>query len=585
MLGLWTLNYLNKNPNTRAKLIVAITSVIGILVILGNSKQISKQYEAIYTNTGKLLGEVVFYQRADTLGFLFFDYVILGAMTLPLSPIVGGAMGAFEKVRKKLRLYRTAEEMAQDYEAHEQKRLRRLEQMAREAAAVPPPHAQQGELLLGTVLSGDTLPRGVDSVGALQRGKGLHLNEWLLNEHLFALGATGSGKSTALKRLCAEILAHTERDLFVIDGKGEDEFADELREMVWTYRGIEPPVVRLGGLKGGDAYNAFCGTKQAVYNRLAAMVGTQEAEGNGIYHADVNRNILQLVCYAPQGVPRNFTQLRERLSLEWLIAMYEGRPDAVEVAQIKPVEMAGLAARLLPLIREFDEVVNDRGFTLHETRCAIFSIKALSIGDTAKRFCRFLIEDIKDFVANRATRPGVVLFDEFGVFGSENIRDVLAQARSKQWGVGLATQDYANLGDEQTARQIIANTGSLLLMGTNFPEELAMLAGTKMQLESSIQSDETGPTGMSSGRLQHAIKVDINRARRFQRGQAYFIRKGYTVAVQVSDVKLSPEQREAVPSPEAPVVEPQVTQLELPTDEVQPETRETKGRKRGRARL
>jgi hypothetical protein len=94
----------------------------------------------------------------------------------------------------------------------------------------------------------------------------------------------------------------------------------------------------------------------------------------------------------------------------------------------------------------------------------------------------------------------------------------------------------------------MASTLTKVLMGTDFPEELAMQGGTRMQLESSIQSSETGPTGMSSGRFQHSIKVDINRARRFQYGQAYVIRKGYAMAVQISECKLSEEQRAVVPS-------------------------------------
>jgi hypothetical protein len=209
----------------------------------------------------------------------------------------------------------------------------------------------------------------------------------------------------------------------------------------------------------------------------------------------------------------------------------------------------------------------------------------MSIGDTARRFCRFLIEDIKDFVANRAQRPGVIVFDEFGEFGAENIRSVLALARSKQWGVVLATQDYANLGDEMTARQIVTNTRTKLLMGTDFPEELAMQGGTRLQLESSIQSDETGPTGMTSGRMQHGLKAEPNKIRSFESGQTYLLRRGKVVSLQISPVVLTQEQRSTIP-PE-PKVEVEVkpatiTQESLPGIE---EATSGKQKRRNRPRL
>lgn len=591
LVGLWILRYLTYNPSARAVRRVWIATGTGLLCTLLYTDALAAQYQLIYTQTGVVLSEILFQQRAPSLFHLALDYIALSPLTLPLAPFVGGSMDGFNKLKKRLRIYRTTEEMAEAWNDHEQQRAKRLEQRARQAAGQLPTRDQAKELFLGSVLGGDPLPNGEDSIGVRLHGNGLYLHEWALNEHLFMLGATGSGKSTALKRLCAEILANTSRDLFVIDGKGEDYFVEELRELVWTYRHIEPPVVRLGGLQRGDAYNAFCGTKEAVYNRIGAMAGIQEAEGNALIFANRNRNLLQLICFAHDEPPRSFGGLRERLSQDWLMAAYRGHHEEAHIASLKAGHFESLSDHLRPLIREFEEVISPTGFTLHDTHCAIFSIKTLSIGDSAKRFCRFLIEDVKDFVANRALRPGVVLFDEFGVFGSDNIRDVLAQARSKHWGIGLATQDYANLGDEQTARQILANTLTKVLLGTDFPEELAMQGGTKVQMESSIQSDALGPTGMTSGRLQHAIKVDINRARRFQRGQAYLIRKGHTVALQFSEVKLTPQERAQVPppstpsspasAPEPPSTPPVVSQLPLPSEEIPPQP----PRRRGRGKL
>jgi hypothetical protein len=101
-------------------------------------------------------------------------------------------------------------------------------------------------------------------------------------------------------------------------------------------------------------------------------------------------------------------------------------------------------------------------------------------------------------------------FHEFGQFSNENITALLSLARSAQLGIVLATQDTASLTNEVTKKLVLANTRTKFLMTSEFPEEVAALAGTVYQLESSIQHEEGELTGLGSARVQHAFKVDMN---------------------------------------------------------------------------
>ena len=58
--------------------------------------------------------------------------------------------------------------------------------------------------------------------------------------------------------------------------------------------------------ESGAVYHGFRGQPVDIYNRLCAMVGVEEAGGDSIYYANTNRNVLQLICYAPEGPPRSF---------------------------------------------------------------------------------------------------------------------------------------------------------------------------------------------------------------------------------------------------------------------------------------
>jgi hypothetical protein len=213
--------------------------------------------------------------------------------------------------------------------------------------------------------------------------------------------------------------------------------------------------------------------------------------------------------------------------------------DAEEYALLESLPIAkleSLSDRILPLAREFAPIVGEEGFRLETQRGAIFSLRTQSVGDTARRFLNFLIEDLKDFVGKRQRRPGLLIIDEFGVFDNHNIDAILMLARSANFGVILAIQDVATLGDESLRRIILANTRTKLLLATDFPEEIATLAGTTYQIEASLQHEAGEATGMGSARIQHAFRVDMNEAARLQTGEAFLIRQRYAAKLHIKPV-------------------------------------------------
>lgn len=429
----------------------------------------------------------------------------------------------------------------------------------------PQADQQSDNLLLGNYIRGDTFPA---HIGIHKQGPWIKFEEWLLDQHFFIVGATGAGKSETLKRLIYEIAVKTDRDIFFVDGKGDEVLAQEIRA-ICAYGGRgNAPIFRLGHKKGYP-YHGFMGETDAVYNRLCAMVGVQDAQGDARYYADINRNILQLVCGVPEGPPRSFSQLRQRLNRDWLEQAWSHDPSEIEVlASLSRKDLSGLQTRVWPLARVLEPVVKSNGFVLEQTRAAIFSIRTQSVGDTAARFLQFLVEDFKDFVGNRQRRPGVFIIDEFGAFGNKNILALLTLARSAKLGVILATQDIASLGDDVTTgdtRMVLANTRTKILMASDFPEEVATLAGTIYQIESSMQHEQGEATGMGSARIQHAFKVEMNEAGKLQAGEGFIIRQRHAAKLKVAQVTgVPPAPPEVIPDtddgpppqrPKGPVVE------------------------------
>ena len=391
--------------------------------------------------------------------------------------------------------------------------------------------------------------------------------EDLLDQHLFLLGATGAGKSETIKRLVQEILAHTDRDIYFVDGKGDEGLANDIRSLAYRHdRGL-PPVFKLGFNESGAIYDGFRGQAGDIYNRLLALTGVTEMEGDSRYYADIMRSVLQYVCKMPGGPPRNFEEVLARINKEKLIAAYRDDKKSLErIDGIERKDIQGLYYRLIPLVEDFEISVGNGGFALEEVPCAIFSMRVQSVGDTAQRFLDFLVEDLKDFVGKRQRHPAVLIIDEFGQFTSDKIISLLTLARSSRLGVVLATQDTSSLKDENTRQQVLANTRTKILMATDLPAEVAELAGTIFQIESSIQHEDGDVTGKGSARVQHAFKIKPNEVARQQPGEAFVFRQRYAAKIQV--------QRIESPDPVLPQ-EPQyrVVEEEAPAEKKKPPPR------------
>ena len=420
----------------------------------------------------------------------------------------------------------------QEHLLDEERKLRAQdERLESQAESRRHDHLRSNLLTLGAVIKSDIFP---PHLGVSTKDGWLSFSESVLDQHLFLLGTTGAGKSETIKRLIFEILRNTSRNIYLVDGKGDEGLAGDVRALAHHFERGRAPVFRLGFDTHGAVYDGFRGQKTDVYNRLCALVGVAEVEGGARYYADLNRDLLQLICYAPIGVPRSFEDVRLRLDKTWLLDAY--RDDSLEraaIAQMEEKDIQGLARRIRPLEREFSPIVGPDGFSLEDTNCAIFSMRVQSVGDTSKRFLDFLVEDIKDFVGKRQKHPSVLVIDEFGQFSNNNIISLLTLARSSKLGVILATQDTASLKDDATKRLVLANTRTKILMASDFPEEVGELAGTIYRIESSMQHADGEITGTGSARVQHAFKVDMNEAAKLKPGEAFVIRQRHAAKVMV----------------------------------------------------
>lgn len=500
--------------------------------------------------------------------------VLFWLASIPLAPLLTVLSELWSQVEDLIN-GRPITKLLEEERQAQARRDRHASQQASQDAQHPP-RFQPGMLALGPFVVGKT-DRFPDHIGLVKQQRWLGLSEGVLDQHMFILGAPGAGKSETIKRLIWEVLQQTDRDVFLVDGKGEEPLARDVRALAYHAGRGSSPIFRMGFEHAGARYNGFVGQREAVYSRLVAMAGVMNLDGNADIYGRITRDLLQLVCYAPSGPPRSFEELRQRLTLKWLRDTYKDDPLEKEVVANErdlTQRLEGVQLRLRPLIREFTPLTGLDGFTLEQTNTAIFSLRTQSMSDSATYFLQFLIEDLKDFIGKRQQRPAVLVIDEFGAFGNENIIKLLSLSRSAKLGIVLATQDIANLGDEITMRSILANTGTKLLMRSDFPEDIAKLAGTIYQLESSVQYDQGQTTGLGSVRPQHTFKIDMNEAAQLRPGEGFLIRHRQTAKLKVAAL----DEREV-----AALIEqtpPEATSSTPPTHHTTPEHQPSSRHKR-----
>lgn len=500
-----------------------------VAAYLLNHLPVSRRDRAILRFVSAAISLPLFLFRANYLSF-WLNPRLSWWLSIPLFPLVSILLDGATMFSRFLKP-KTQQEQLAELERREAAELAQLAQLADKRTEI---HEKTAVLRLGAKIKGDNFPA---HLGISQQKGWLTIDESVLDQHLFVLGTTGAGKSEAIKRLLYEILQATDRHIYVVDGKGDEQLANDIRSLAFHHQRWNAPVFKLGFDRFGAVYDGFRGQPTDIYNRLCALIGISDAEGDAQFYADINRDLLQLICYAPNGAPQNFEQLRERLSKRWLIQAYKDDPLELQgIEELDAKHLQGLAHRLRPLAREFRPCIGDEGFALETTACAIFSLRVQSIGDTAQRFLDFLVEDLKDFIGKRQTHPSVLIIDEFGQFSNNNITALLSLARSSKLAVILATQDVASLRDEKTKKLVLANTRTKLLMASDFPEDVAQLAGTTYQIESSLQFHEGGATGLGSARVQHAFKVNMNEAAKLQPGEAFLIRQRHVAKIKIRQI-------------------------------------------------
>ncbi|MEW5873445.1 MAG: helicase HerA-like domain-containing protein [Chloroflexota bacterium] len=383
-------------------------------------------------------------------------------------------------------------------------------------------------------------------------GKRVVLVDAELNQHLFLVGTTGSGKTTTVMNF-VESAAQRGVPLVLVDGKGDPGLAARVRALAernnreFRHFAMAGPSARYNPLAAGGITE--------LKDKLLHLTEWSEMH----YEALAGRYLqLMFRVFELAGTRADLAAVARYLDLKRLEALAKREiKDKVKLQEVFDVshsyqggEIQGLAARLAALTEseighlfatDEDGGAIDLERVIGGGGVAVFSLDSLAFPEYSRLLGRLIIADLKCAAARsykREKRYVYAIFDEFSVFASRAVVDLIGKARGAGFCTVIATQSLSDIeaaAGEAVVEQIVDNCNTFIVQRQNSAKSAEMLAGIigtrenieiTQQVEYLIPGLKTTTSGkMGTRRQVREYLVHPDEVKRLKTGEAVVVRK------------------------------------------------------------
>jgi hypothetical protein len=401
-------------------------------------------------------------------------------------------------------------------------------------------------------------PAGGFLIGVEKRtGMPVALTYEELNLHALAVGGSGTGKTTLFYNVSESVAQHR-MPLFYLDGKGDPEVIEKHE---WLARKYDKKL-KVFSFHREDSWH-YDPLGRGGITELKDKLLHLKDWGEGSEHWEVTAGrYLQMVfrIFEAIGQRPDLLAVSKYLhpdDLAVLVRKMNNSKDKEEILGVletyKTEYILGLWARLATLTEsEIGHLFKREGnvIDLNESilndDIVVFSLDSLGFPDFARYLGRLIVLNLKGAAAaayRRERKPVFCIFDEFNVYASPAVVDLIGKARGAGFHALIATQSLADIeavGGKAMMKQIVANCATFIVQRQNDPEDAQLFAdvvGTVLDIEVTRQVQHVAgialPTGMGTVKEVDRYPVHPNIIKNLGRGEAVLIRKAIKTVQEV----------------------------------------------------
>ncbi len=367
--------------------------------------------------------------------------------------------------------------------------------------------------------------------------------------HFLVCGTTGSGKTVALSNFIKSAIAYN-YPLVIIDGKGDTDTGSLLEITREFSHDRKLYIIDLNNPTQSDKYNPF---KNADVDCAKDMLINLTEWSEPHYKFNMERYLQLLIQMLKleseiltfdtiiSNMPTlNFMKLSKDLCNKKLISK-EQHVFYCSIAENSKSIVEGATARFAVLKESsIGKIFDDNGIDIYtaikENASIIFILNPLLYPELSALFGKLFVIDSKKAVSKLYTEKKkrvFYIFDEFNVYVSKSVVDLVNKSRSANVTSILSMQSLSDIRDisEELTEQIIENCNNYLVLRQNSSknaEAWAHILGTHQTMKATYQvngKDFVTATGIGTLRRTHEFIYHPDTIKNLKTGQGIFLSK------------------------------------------------------------
>jgi hypothetical protein len=345
-----------------------------------------------------------------------------------------------------------------------------------------------------------------------------------LRQPALVLGASGKGKTETMMRILHEVAEKTEMPVYFLDAKGDRETAER-------FVGLMEATGRRVRVFPNERFDGWRGDWKAVVNRLLQVIAYVDV-GPAAYYRDIAKTVLQTACRMGDEPPRSSRELLERLSLDSLVKEVSGTASSA----LTEKSVAQVRMRYEAFFGQLGTAL-DGDWAWEDAEAAYFLLDSVGTEEDAASTAAYAFADFGHYFKERKPREQkcVLAVDEFSAIArTSDVAMRLEQARGYNAFLLLAPQTVSGMGSPEQQSRILGSVDMLICHGTKEPGRIAELAGERKVPALTQRFEEGCRTGESHLRLEDLPRLQADRIRELQPGDAWLIRDNKAMKVTIA---------------------------------------------------